>query len=120
VLSIVFLIAPLLFLGVACALCLYLISRRHQVAAVVLAPSLGSYLVGSGILGVAVLVALIILTTAVLGSPQGPLAILFTPWAFALGSAVGLVWWLQKHWSVPASADATASDSASPHRRASL
>lgn len=100
-LSIVFLIAPLLLLGIACVVCLYLISTRHHVAAADLAPNLGSYVIGSGIIGVVGLGALIAFSLAVLHSPQAPLALLFTPWAFAFGSSVGSVWWLLRHWSVP-------------------
>jgi hypothetical protein len=37
--------------------------------------------------------------TAILNSAQGPLALFLLPWAFAVGSAIGIGRWYRKHYA---------------------
>jgi hypothetical protein len=44
-------------------------------------------------------IVFVIGTTAVLNSAQGPLALAFLPWAFAVGAAIGVGHWYRKHYA---------------------
>jgi hypothetical protein len=95
----------MLFIFVGPALIIFVIGvalfvrlkKRLGVETKVLFPSFFGHLIGWGLLAVLALVIFTVVLTVASESPQGPLWLLFGPWAFAVGEIVGLVRWQGKH-----------------------
>jgi hypothetical protein len=93
------LLGPILILVIDSVVLVVKLKNRLGLRSNQVAPRLMKFFFGWGGLVMLAWIVFVMGSTAITGSPQGPLLLFLLPWAFTVGAAIGLVHWYWKHYA---------------------